>query len=67
MGSGMLEIEPQTPSTKHQSITYTEAYPPWGDKVSMLTHTCPHKPLRKIKMATCNYQADSPICLWPDV
>ena len=35
MGSGMLEIEPQTPSTKHQSITYTEAYPPWGDKVSV--------------------------------
>ena len=39
-----------------------------GDcKVSMLTHTHPHKPLRKIKVATCNHQADSSLFVWPGV
>ena len=38
-----------------------------GDKVSMLTHTYPHKPLRKNKVTICNHQADSPLNLWPDV
>ena len=28
-------------------------------KVSMLTHTYPHKFLRKLKVASCNHQADS--------
>ena len=31
-----------------------------SDKVSMLTHTYPHKPLRKIKATICNHQPDSP-------
>ena len=39
----------------------------WGDKVSMLTHTYPHKPLRKIKVTKCNHQADSPLYVRPDV
>ena len=38
-----------------------------GDKVSMLTHIYPHKPLRKIEVTICNHQADSPLCVWPDV
>ena len=38
-----------------------------GDKVSMLTHTYPHKPLRKIKVIICNHQADSPFYVWSDV
>ena len=38
-----------------------------GDKVSMLTHTYPHKPLRKNKVTICNHQADSPLYVWPDV
>ena len=38
-----------------------------GDKVNMLAHTYPHKPLRKIKVTICNYQADSPLYVWPDV
>ena len=29
----------------------------WGDKVSMLTHTYPHTPLRKIEMTICSHQA----------
>ena len=33
----------------------------------MLTHIYPHKPLRKIKVTICNYQADSPLFVWPDV
>ena len=38
-----------------------------GDKVSMLTHTYPHKPLMKIKVTICNHQAGSPLYVWPDV
>ena len=38
-----------------------------GDKVSMLTHTYPHKPRRKTEVTICNHQADSPLCVWPDV
>ena len=38
-----------------------------GDKVSMLTHTYPHKPLRKIKMTICNHQVDSPLHVWSDL
>ena len=38
-----------------------------GDKVSMLTHTYPYKPLRKIKVTICNRQTDSPLYVWPDV
>ena len=38
------------------------------DEVSMLTHTYPHKQLRKIKRTICNHQADSPLLyVWPDV
>ena len=32
----------------------------WGDKVSVLTHTYPHKPLRKIEVAICSDEVDSP-------
>ena len=40
-----------------------------GDKVSVLTHIYPHKPLRKIKVTTCNHQADSPlyVCVMSDL
>ena len=31
------------------------------DKVSMLTHTYPHKPPRKSEVTLCNHQADSPL------
>ena len=30
------------------------------DKVSMLTHTCPDKPIRKIEGVICNHQVDIP-------
>ena len=46
---------------------YKFRYLPRGDKVSMLTHTYPHKPLRKIKVTTYNHQADSRLYVWPDV
>ena len=32
-----------------------------GDKVSMLTHAYPHKPMRKIKVTIYNHQADSQV------
>ena len=38
-----------------------------GDKVSMLIHTYPHKPLQKVKVTICNHQADSPLYVWPNV
>ena len=38
-----------------------------GNKVSLLTHTYPHKPLRKIKVTMRNHQVDSPFYVWPDV
>ena len=31
------------------------------DKVSILTHTYPHKALRKVKVTTCNHQVDCPL------
>ena len=31
------------------------------DKVSMLTHIYPHKPLGEIEVTICNHQADSPL------
>ena len=39
------------------------------DKVSMLTHTYPHRPLRKIEVTirNLNRQADSLLYVWPDV
>ena len=36
------------------------------DIVSMLTHTCPHNPLRMMKMANCNHQVEGPLYMWPD-
>ena len=39
-------------------------WPLGGDKVSMLTHTCPHKPQRKIEVIISNHHADSPLCVW---
>ena len=38
-----------------------------GDKVSMLSHIYPHKPLRKIELAICSPQADSPLYVWLNV
>ena len=38
-----------------------------GEKVSMLIHTYPLKPLRKNEVAIRNHQADSQIYVWPDV
>ena len=35
-----------------------------GDKVSMLNHTYPHKPVGKIKVSICNHQADTPLYVW---
>ena len=35
--------------------------------MSMLTHTYPHKPLRRIEVAICNHQVDSPFHMYPDV
>ena len=32
-----------------------------GDKVSVLTHTYPHKPLMNIRVTICKHQADSPL------
>ena len=32
-----------------------------ADKVSMFTHTYPHKPLRKTKVTICNHQTDGPL------
>ena len=40
---------------------------PHNTIVSMLTHTYPHKPLRKTKLTICNHQADSPLYVWPDI
>ena len=37
------------------------------DKVSMLTHTYPHNPMREIKVTICDHQADSPLYVWPHV
>ena len=37
-----------------------------GDKVSMLTHTYPYKPLRNTEVAICNHQTDSRLYVWPD-
>ena len=38
-----------------------------GDKVSVLTHLYPHKPLRKIKVTIRDHQAHSQLYVWPDV
>ena len=38
-----------------------------GDEVSILTHTYPNKPLRKIKLVICNHQVDNSFHRWPNV
>ena len=38
-----------------------------SDRVSMLTHTYPHKLLRKTKVTICNHEVDSLFYLWPGV
>ena len=43
------------------------SYTLWGDEVSMLTHTYPYKPPRKIKVTICNHQADNQLYVWSDV
>ena len=37
------------------------------NKVNMLTHTYPHKPLRKIEVAIYYHQVDSSLYVCPDV
>ena len=37
-----------------------------GDKMSTITHTYLHKPLRKNKVTICNHHFDSPLQFWPD-
>ena len=39
---------------------------PFGDTMSMLTHTYSHKPLRKIKIPICHHQVESPVYIRPD-
>ena len=41
--------------------------PLWGDKVNILSHIYPHKPLREIEVIICNQQADSPLYVWPNI
>ena len=62
MSSYPGQVELMVRSTSVLSHTYTR-----GDKVSMLTHTYPHKPLGKIKVTIYNHQADSPFYVWPDI
>ena len=38
-----------------------------GDKVSMLSHMYPHKPLRKIELIIRKHHAGSPLYVWPIV
>ena len=38
-----------------------------GIRVIMITHSCPHKPLRKITVAICSHQVDIPFYTWSDV
>ena len=52
-----------TDSLLYQAMTETLR----GDKVSMLSHIYPHKPLRKIELTVCNHQADSPLYVWLNV
>ena len=47
--------------------SFISFFPLWGDKVGMLTHTYPHKPLSKTEVTIGNHQTDSPLCVWPDV
>ena len=55
---GAYEAEPLAPS----SCCHLRS-----DKVSMLTHTDPHKPLVKIKLTTCHHQDDNPLYVFLDV
>ena len=52
---------------KHHQPCNPSLYTLGDDKMSMLTHTYPHKPLRNIKMTICNHQTDSPLHVWPHV
>ena len=51
----------------HNMYAFLFILHPGGYKVSMLTHTYPHKPMRKIKVTICNHQTDSPLYVGPDV
>ena len=48
------------------SSKYSEKVTLGGDKVSVLIHTYPHKPLTKIKVTICNHQADSQLYVRPN-
>ena len=45
-------------------MLYEEA--PWGENVSMLTHSYPQTLMGKIKLAICIHHCDDPFYLWPD-
>ena len=38
-----------------------------GNKVNMITHTYPRKPIRQIKVVVHDHRVDSPFYSWPDV
>ena len=58
-----------SPQQIHTSKLYTAPYISTlgSDKVSVVTHTCPHKSLRKVKVTICNPQAASLLYVWPNV
>ena len=52
---------------KLRSWDQPKFWSPRGDKVSILTHIYPHKPLRKIEVTICNHQAYSLLSVWSNV
>ena len=51
-----------SPMCLHLNMFHSHKFFPLrGDKVSMLTHTYPHKPLRNTEVTICNHQTDSPL------
>ena len=62
----LLNLINQTKGEK-ENITDTNVKTLRGDKVSVLPHTYPHKPVTNIEVTICNHQADSPLYVWPDV
>ena len=59
MEKTIAEICGNSRSTSHATLGV--------DKVSILTHTYPHKLPRKIRVTICNHQADNQLYVWPDV
>ena len=57
------QVETYFKLTRHGLLNLLKGKKPRGDKTSILTHTYPHKPLRKI----INDQADTQLFVWLDV